>query len=144
MLETQASVCACTCCVCVCMRICAYIQSHLTLCDPRDCGLLVSSVHVIFQPRIVEWVAISYSRESSQPREQTQVSCIGRQILYHCAAWEACVYVFVGILTHMQYFTVPLKIENDFCARTLELLDQDPQVTELFLRCMITWLRWYY
>ena len=77
-------------CVCVCVRMCARIQSHLTLCDPRDCGPLGSSVHVIFQARILEWVSISYSRESSQPREQTQVSCIGRQVLYHCAAWEAC------------------------------------------------------
>ena len=42
-----------------------------------------SSVHGILQARILEWVAISFSRESSQPRDQTQVSCIGRQILYH-------------------------------------------------------------
>ena len=46
----------------------------------------------IFQARILEWVAISSSRESSQPMDQTQVSyvsCISRQILYHCARWEA-------------------------------------------------------
>ena len=40
---------------------------------------------------ILEWVAISSSRESSQPRDWTQVSnisCIGRRILYHCTTWE--------------------------------------------------------
>ena len=35
-----------------------------------------SSVHGIFQARVLEWVAISFSRGSSQPRDQTQVSCI--------------------------------------------------------------------
>ena len=44
-----------------------------------------SSVHGIIQTRILEGVAISFSRESSQPRDQTCVSCIGRQILYHWA-----------------------------------------------------------
>ena len=38
---------------------------------------------------ILKWIAISYSRESSQPRDLTCVSCIGRCILYHCATWEA-------------------------------------------------------
>ena len=41
-----------------------------------------SSVHGIFQARILEWVAISFSRGTSQPRDQTRVSCVGRQILY--------------------------------------------------------------
>ena len=40
-------------------------QSCLTLCDPIDCSLLGSSVHGIFQARILEWVAISFSRRSS-------------------------------------------------------------------------------
>ena len=49
----------------------------------------VSSVHGIFQARILEWVAISSSRGSSQPGDWTCVPCIGRQILYHWATWEA-------------------------------------------------------
>ena len=44
-----------------------------------------SSVHGIFQARILEWVAISYSKGSSQPRDQTYISCISRWILYHWA-----------------------------------------------------------
>ena len=54
-----------------------------TLCNPMDCSLPGSSVHGIFQARILEWVAISSSRGSSQLRDQTHVSCIGRQTLYH-------------------------------------------------------------
>ena len=74
--------------VCVCMHV------HLcpTLCDPLDCSLWGPSVHVIFQARILEWVAIPFSRGSSWPTDRTQVSCIscnGRWILYHSTMWEA-------------------------------------------------------
>ena len=51
-------------------------QSCPTLCDPMDCSLPGSSIHVIFQARILEWVAISFSRGSSWPRDRTRVSCI--------------------------------------------------------------------
>ena len=47
-----------------------------TLCDPMDCSLLGSSVHGIFQAIVLEWIAISFSRGSSQPRDRTQVSRI--------------------------------------------------------------------
>ena len=64
---TSLLVCACT---------CSLAQSCLTLCDPLDCSLPGSSVHGIFQARILEWVAISSSRGSSQPSNRTHVSCI--------------------------------------------------------------------
>ena len=67
-------------------------QSRPTVCDPMDCSLPGSSVHGIFQARILEWVVISFPRGSSGPRNQTHVSCvccIGRRIPYHCAMWEA-------------------------------------------------------
>ena len=51
-------------------------QSCPTLSDPMDCSLPGSSVHGIFQARVLEWVVISFSRGSSQPRDRTQVSCI--------------------------------------------------------------------
>ena len=63
------------------------VQSCLTICHPMDCGLPGFSVHGVSQPRIVEWVAISFSRASTQPRDWTWVSCIGRWILHHWAAW---------------------------------------------------------
>ena len=54
-----------------------------------DCSPPGSSVHGISQARILEWVAISFSRLSSQPRAQTHVSGIGRQILHHWVTREA-------------------------------------------------------
>ena len=79
--------------MCACKCVCNYIsfwrrkslitnrvskvaQSCPTLCDPMDCSLPGSSVPGILQARILEWVAVSFSRESSQPRVQTQVSPI--------------------------------------------------------------------
>ena len=47
-----------------------------TLCDPMDCSLPGSSVHGIFQAMVLEWIAISFSRWSSRPRDWTQVSRI--------------------------------------------------------------------
>ena len=51
-------------------------QSSPTLCDPMDYSPPGSSVRGILQARILEWVAISFSRGSSQPRDGTQVSCV--------------------------------------------------------------------
>ena len=51
-------------------------QSCPTLCNPMDCSLLGSSIHGIFQARVLEWVAISFSRRSSWPRDRTRVSRI--------------------------------------------------------------------
>ena len=58
------------------------LQSGPTLRDPMDCSPPGSSVHGILQASIWECAAIPFSRGSSQPRDRTQVSCIGRQILY--------------------------------------------------------------
>ena len=53
-----------------------HAQSYLTLCDPMDCDPPGSFVHGISQARILEWVAVSFSRGSSQYRDRTRVSCI--------------------------------------------------------------------
>ena len=66
-------------------------ESCPTLCDPMDCSPPGSYVHGILQAIILEWIAISYSRGSSRPRDQTCVSSHflhWQQILYHCATWE--------------------------------------------------------
>ena len=62
------------------------LQSCPTLCDTMDCSLLDFTVPRILQARILEWVAISFSRRSSRPRDRTcvsYVSYIGRRVLYH-------------------------------------------------------------
>ena len=79
---------------------CSVAQSCLTPCDPMDCSQPGSSVRGIFQARILDQVAISYSRRSSQPWGWTCISCfscIGRQILYHWATCEAP-YVYMSPL----------------------------------------------
>ena len=54
-------------------------QSCLTLCKTTDYSPPVSSVLGIFQARVLEWIAISFSRASSWPRARTQVSCIAER-----------------------------------------------------------------
>ena len=79
---------------CSCTRTSVHVlmpQTCPTLCDPMGCSPPGSSVHGIFQAVILEWVAISSSRASSWPRDQTHISCIsstGRQIFYHRATWD--------------------------------------------------------
>ena len=63
-------------------------QSFSTLCHPMACSPPASSVHGLSQVRVLEWVAISFSRGSSHPRDQT-IFCIAMWILYHCTTSEA-------------------------------------------------------
>ena len=77
-------------CVCVCVRararMCVRAQSCPILCNPKDCSPPGSSVHGIFQERILEWVAIPCSKGSSWPRYQTHVPYVShtdRWVLYH-------------------------------------------------------------
>ena len=61
-------------------------QSCLTLCDPMD-----YTVHGILQARILEWVAFPFTRGSSKPRDQTQVSCIaGRSYCLTSIKFQCC------------------------------------------------------
>ena len=69
-------------------------QSCLTLCYPVDCSPPGSSVHGIFQARVLEWVAISFSRGSSQPRDRTQVSHIAGRCFNLWAIREVHKYFF--------------------------------------------------
>ena len=73
---------------CVCAKS---LQWCLTLWDPMDYSFPASCVHGILQARILEWVAISYTRRSSPPRDRIQVPCIGRWVIYNGVTWEASV-----------------------------------------------------
>ena len=66
--------------VCVC---CYFSRVWSTLCDPVDCNPPGSPVHGIFPARILEWVAISFSRGSSWPRDRTWVSHIASRLFYY-------------------------------------------------------------
>ena len=81
MLNRSSSFNAYVRCMCTCAKS---LQSGPTLCDPTDYSPPGSSAHGILQARILEWVAISFSRVSSWPSDQTHVSyvsCIGRDSL---------------------------------------------------------------
>ena len=64
LVSSRGSLCACS-----AAKLC------LTLCNPMDCSPAGSPVYGIFQARILEWVAISFSWGSFQPRDQTRTSC---------------------------------------------------------------------
>ena len=86
-----------------------------------DCKPPGSSVHGIFQARILEWAAISFSRESSQPGDHIHlscVSCIGRQVLYLCATREAQVNKYMsnlnGIILKISDYYVLISLHEYF------------------------------
>ena len=58
------------------LKLLEMIPSVQTLCDPVDYSPPGSSVRGILRARILEWIAISFSRGSSQPRDRTRVSCM--------------------------------------------------------------------
>ena len=86
--------------------------SRVRLCNPMDCSLPGSSIHGIFQARILEWVNISFSRRSSRPRDWPRVShIVGRQTLYrlsdqgsYCALLIYYCQIFVGTWVYNHIF----------------------------------------
>ena len=95
-------------CVCVCVCVRSFVSDSAT---PRtDCGLPGFPVHGVFLVKILESVAISYSRGIFPTREPNlfpSVSCTGRRVLYHRVTWEA---------HSQQYCNAHLKI-----AKTVDL-----------------------
>ena len=77
------------------------VQFCLTLCDPMDCSPPGSSAYGILQARILKWVAISFSRGSSGPRDQTQVSHIAGKRFYLCTTREALKLVIIDPILQM-------------------------------------------
>ena len=74
------------------MLECVNVQSCPALCNPMNYSPAGSSVHGISQARIQEWVAVSFSRGTSQSRDQTQVSCVSAlagRFFTTGATWEA-------------------------------------------------------
>ena len=99
-------------------------KSCPTLCDPMDCSLPGSSVHGILQARILEWVAISSSRGSSRPRDQTHisyVSCIADEFFIHWAIREALLcsidiqFTLFGTVSHKLFFSHMLLLSHFSC-----------------------------
>ena len=130
--------------------LCMRAQLCLTLCDPMNCSPPGSSVREIFPARILEWFAISSSRGSSQPGDQTRVFCIGRWILYHWATWEAqnTCYMFYVWNIYLKYFsndilqlgTKQIIIETRKTVKTVPLMLYLKYWRQLFLQIAILYL----
>ena len=82
-----------------------WLLSHVQLfCDTMDCSPPGSSVHGISNVRMLEWVAIPFSKGSFWFRDQTHISWIGKQVLYCWATWEAPFSPRLGGFDHRDLF----------------------------------------
>ena len=91
-------------------------KSCLTLCNPMDWSLTGSSVHGIFQARVLDWIVISFSRGSSQPRDQTWVFHI---VDRRFTIWATINSRRLNYLPHCQR-TVHYHTKNFFAETSLE------------------------
>ena len=90
---------------------CFFALSCPILCDPIDYSPPVSSVHGILQARILELVAISFSRASSQPRDQIQVSCFAGKLFMVWATREAlCILIIHIIYTYISLVILYMSV----------------------------------
>ena len=100
------------------------------LCDLMDCSPPVFSVLEIFQARILEWVAIPFSRESSQPRDWTQVSCIAGR------------FFTIGATSEAQIIQVKMLVTQS-CLTLCDPMDCSPpvfSVLEIFQARILEWV----
>ena len=143
-------------------------KSCPTLCDPMDCNLPGSSVQGILQARRLDWVAISFSRGSSQPRDQTQVSFItgkfftiwatgkpNTQLKSSFSSTQLCPVVpasfvekmYVSLLNYIDAF-VENQVDHKCVSSLLTLLQFHWSVCLSFCRChtgliTVAFLFWY-
>ena len=124
-------------------------QSCLTLCDPMDCSPPGFSFHGILQARILEWVAISFCRGSSQPRDQTRVSRIAGRCFNLWATREAqYLWQILKSKFSLEIFTIKREIGwrcTQICmpaatfAVNLKIKNQDVVFTWLHTKISTTW-----
>ena len=104
-------------CGCGCGWVHSLSHVQLTLCNPMDYNPPGSSVHGVFQARKVEWVAISYSRGSSQSWDRVCVSCIDG-ILYYCITWEAHGGILLSYKKKMPFAATWMNLEITILSQT--------------------------
>ena len=120
--------------VCACSVMCNSFETPCTIAHQA------SSVHGIFQVRILEWVAISYSRGSSQHRGGTHVSCvscIGRWILYHWRHLLCQVHILLILSPALGY--ISLEKCNSITVISFSLLEYNKISRPLFLEETSGW-----
>ena len=107
----------------VCVISCSVVP---TLCNPMDCNSPGSSVHRILQTRKLEWVAISFSRGSSQPRDRTQVSHIADSLFW--AIWA-----IREALWYPQYLWAQISQQVHLTPSVVQLAHQSSKVGQSML-----------
>ena len=96
------------------------LLSRVQLCNTMHCSLPGSSVHEILQARILDWVAIPFSKRSSQSRDRTYVSCMGTRLLYYLSHQRRYPYVPAKPNCHLRLLKdnisvrIPLTLEQGF------------------------------
>ena len=95
------------------VRVCVRCSASPTLCNPVNFSPPCSSIHGIFQARVLEWVAISFSRRSSGPRDWTQVSCTAGRFFTHWATREALMVQLINNLPAKQETLVRSLCQED-------------------------------
>ena len=102
-------------------------QSCPTLCDP-----MVYTVHGILQARILEWVAFPFSRRSSQPRDQSQVSCIAGGFFTCWATREALCLAVLSLICSFELLVAA-------CGNLVPWLGIEPRLPVLGVRSLSHW-----
>ena len=95
-----------------CVCVCSVTKLCLTPLNPMDCSPLGSSMHGISQAKILEQVAISFSRGTSWSRDQTCISCISRRVLYCWATREDHLYMHIYVIYLCIYQYVYIHIHT--------------------------------
>ena len=145
--------------MCVCVRACVCVLLVLScfccvlLCDPMDHSLPGSSVHETLQARILEWVAISFSRDWSPPRDWTWFSyspALAVRFFTTSTTWEASQHSMKSVSVSSPYYRCILRSTEMLGAnllRTTQTLSNGlgivkPSQAELWARLLTGLHRW--
>ena len=114
-----------------------------SFCDPMDCSPPGFSVYGFSQARILECIAISFSRGSSPPRNQTCISCTGRQTLYHWATEEVpYAWYIMSTSTYIFSFSlpIPLFLTGVSLINSCVTVSSSPFNLKIFVYCHKEWI----
>ena len=118
---------------------------------PWTCNPPGSSVHGISQARILERVAISFSRGSSRPRDRGCISCIDRWILYQCTTWEAQIHhkncfstLWFWAKTHSPIYSITFSLQRTSYEINLNCLPCLDELKPSRMLLISNDLLWYY
>ena len=118
-------------------------QSCPTLCNPTDCSLPCSSVHGIFQARVLEWFVISFSKRSSWPRDRNWVSSISRRSFY-CLSHQGSLYILKPWLIVISKEFAYFLLWNETFLRIIVSLYQDIKCFLFYLSKSISLIFFYH